>query len=95
MIADSVECRIRMISGHVVEALARICAVCEPVDPDVEQVIAVPCKQVIAAGDLEYDVVFGGTEGRGHAGGVTKDRGNGVASGIGGWCAEVAGVLDD
>lgn len=63
MIADSITGCIRMVSGRIVEALARVNAVCEPIHPDAEQVVAVACGQIIAAVELECDVVFYGTEG--------------------------------
>lgn len=94
MIADSGTGRIRVVSGRIMEALARVDAVCEPVYPDAEQVVAVACWQIIAAVELERDVVFGGTEGRGHAGAVAgwgKDGGSVGAGGIGGWRAGSVG----
>lgn len=90
MIADSRTGCIRMVSGWIVEALARVDAVCEPVHPDAEQVVAVACGQIITAVELECDVVFCGTEGRGHAGAVAgwaKGGGRVGAAVIGSWCS--------
>ena len=76
MITDTVTGRIRMVSGRIVEALARIDAVCEAIHPDAEQVVAVAGGQIVAAVELERGVVFGGAEGGGHAGAVAE-RGEG------------------
>ena len=85
VITDAVTGRIRMVSGRIVEALARVDAVCEPIHPDAEQVVAVAGGQVVAAVELECDVVFGGAE-RGRDAGAIADWGEDGGS-VGVWVA--------
>ena len=66
MMVDTITRRIRITPGRIIEALARMDAICETVHPDAEQVVAVAGWQMIAAEELERDVVVGGTKGRGH-----------------------------
>ena len=63
MIANTITRRIRIIPGRIIEALARIDAVCKIVHPDAEQVVAIAGWQIVAAEELEHDVVFGGAKG--------------------------------
>ena len=80
MITDTVTGRIGMVSGRIVEALARIDAVGEAINPDAEQVVAVAGGQIVAAVELEGGVVFGGAEGGRHAGAVAERGEGGMAA---------------
>ena len=89
MITDTATGRVRVVSGRIVEALARVDAVCEPIHPDAEQIVSVAGGQIVAAVEIEREVVFSGAKGGRHAGAVAEWGEGGGSVGV--WVAGSVG----